>query len=340
MADGATMHLAVSLVPEAAPSHPSDAGPDFSLLARFVQKAEAAGLDMVVLADSAPAARGDAPNRQVPFEATTLLAALATVTSRIGLIAAASTVAHQPYNLARRFASLDVISHGRAGWNASMFPDPREAANFSRPEGFSGDDFRRRAEELIGIVQGLWQGWDTDALLFDKSGGRFFDPEKMHLLDHKGEFFSVGGPLNVARSPQDMPVLVMSGLSEPDMEIAARVADVILLDGPSVAGAKADDLKRRALAFGRSPGAIKVLMNVAPSAEMAVRRDLIADRLEESFRSKSCDGFNILMPPVLSVLDDFVDYVLPELRRRGLLRSDYPGATLRSHLGLAGRDEQ
>ncbi|MEI8698487.1 MAG: LLM class flavin-dependent oxidoreductase [Mesorhizobium sp.] len=340
MADGATMHLAVSLVPEAAPSHPSDAGPDFSLLARFVQKAEAAGLDMVVLADSAPAARGDAPNRQVPFEATTLLAALATVTSRIGLIAAASTVAHQPYNLARRFASLDVISHGRAGWNASMFPDPREAANFSRPEGFSGDDFRRRAEEFIGIVQGLWQGWDTDALLFDKSGGRFFDPEKMHLLDHKGEFFSVGGPLNVARSPQDMPVLVMSGLSEADMDIGARVADVILLDEPSVVGAKADDLKRRALAFGRSPGAIKVLMNVAPSAEMAARPDLIGDKLEESFRSKSCDGFNILMPPALSVLDDFVDHVLPELRRRGLLRSDYPGATLRSHLGLVGEEGQ
>ncbi|RWP68255.1 LLM class flavin-dependent oxidoreductase [Mesorhizobium sp.] len=337
MADGATMHLAVSLVPEAAPSHPSDAGPDFSLLARFVQKAEAAGLDMVVLADSAPAARGDAPNRQVPFEATTLLAALATVTSRIGLIAAASTVAHQPYNLARRFASLDVISHGRAGWNASMFPDPREAANFSRPEGFSGDDFRRRAEEFIGIVQGLWQGWDTDALLFDKSGGRFFDPEKMHLLDHKGEFFSVRGPLNVARSPQDMPVLVMSGLSEADMDIAARFADVILLDEP--AGANADDLKRRALAVGRSPDAIKALMNVAPGAETAAGPEIIADRLEEPFRSKSCDGFNIVMPPVEAVFDEFVDLVLPELRRRGLLRSDYPGATLRSDLGLAGRDE-
>ncbi|AZO64881.1 LLM class flavin-dependent oxidoreductase [Mesorhizobium mediterraneum] len=337
MADGATMHLAVSLVPEAAPSHPSDAGPDFSLLARFVQKAEAAGLDMVVLADSELVARGDAPNRQVPFEATTLLAALATVTSRIGLVAAASTVAHQPYNLARRFASLDIISHGRAGWNASMVPNPREAANFSRPEGFSGDDFRRRAEEFIGIVQGLWQGWDTDALLFDKSGGRFFDPEKMHLLDHKGEFFSVRGPLNVARSPQDMPVLVMSGLSEADMDIAARFADVILLDEP--AGANADDLKRRALAVGRSPDAIKALMNVAPGAETAAGPEIIADRLEEPFRSKSCDGFNIVMPPVEAVFDEFVDLVLPELRRRGLLRSDYPGATLRSDLGLAGRDE-
>ncbi|AZO01308.1 LLM class flavin-dependent oxidoreductase [Mesorhizobium sp. M9A.F.Ca.ET.002.03.1.2] len=333
------MKLAVSLPPVEAPSDvQASADPDFALLARFVQKAEAAGLDMVLLADSAPAAGSDTSKRHVPFEATTLLAALATVTSRIGLVAAASTLAHQPYNLARRFASLDIISHGRAGWNATMVADPREAANFSRPEGFSPDDFRRRAEEFIGIVQGLWKGWDADALLFDQHGGRFFDPEKMHLLDHKGEFFSVRGPLNVARSPQDTPVLVMSGLSEPDMDIVARTADVILLDEPSVAGA--NDLKRRAIAFGRSPGAIKVLMNVAPDAEMAARPDVIADRLEESFRSKSCDGFNILMPPLESVLDDFVDLVLPELRRRGLVRSDYRNATLRSHLGLVEEEGQ
>ncbi|GLS39054.1 nitrilotriacetate monooxygenase [Mesorhizobium tianshanense] len=336
--NGAAMKLAVSLRPGEAPSDVrASAGPDFTLLARFVQKAEAAGLDMVLLADSAPVAGGPS-NSQVPFESTTLLAALATVTSKIGLVAAASTVAHLPYNLARRFASLDVISHGRAGWHATMVPDPPEAANFSRQEGFSRDDFRRRAEEFIGIVQGLWRGWDADALLFDQHGGRFFDPEKMHLLDHKGEFFSVRGPLNVARSPQDTPVLVLSGLSGPDMDIGARVADVILLDEPLVAGAKADDLKRHAVAFGRNPGAIKVLMNVAPGAEMAARPDVIADRLEESFRSNCCDGFNILMPPLESVLDDFVDLVLPKLRRRGLVHPDYRNAALRSHLGLAGEE--
>lgn len=351
--NGATMHLAVSLLPRRTSSEvPAAAGPDFSHLARFVQKAEAAGLDMVLLADSAPVAGSDAPNGQVPFEATTLLAALATVTDRIGLVAGASTVAHQPYNLARRFASLDIISHGRAGWNATIVPEPREAANFSRPQGFSRDDFRRRAEEFIDIVQGLWRGWDADALLFDKRGGRFFNPEKMHLLDHKGEYFSVRGPLNVARSPQDTPVLVMTGLSEPDIDIGARVADVILLDEQTAEPAKAlhDDLKRRALACGRSPGALKVLMNVAPvidgtgaqaearGAEIAAGPEAVADGLEECFRSKACDGFNILMPP--SALDDFVDLVLPELRRRGLLQSDYRNATLRSHLGLDPGDDQ
>jgi alkanesulfonate monooxygenase SsuD/methylene tetrahydromethanopterin reductase-like flavin-dependent oxidoreductase (luciferase family) len=322
------MHLAVSLnIASAA----VQTGLTFSEIAGFVQKAEAAGLDMVLLADSTPAR--DAPNQHMPFEVTTLLAALATVTSRIGLVAAAATVAHQPYNLARRFASLDVISHGRAGWHATMVQDPREAANFSRPEGFSSDEFRRRAEEYIGIVQGLWNGWDADALLFDKSGGRFHDPEKMHLLDHKGAFFSVRGPLNVARSPQDTPVLVLSGVAEFDMDIAARTADVILLDEQPAERTKAiyDDAKRRALAFRRDPGAVRVLMTTAP---ITGGTGVFADWLEAGFRSKSCDGFNILMPP--SALDDFVDLVLPELRRRGLFRESYCGATLRSHLGLAG----
>jgi len=318
------MHLAVSLNIASKAGHA--AGLDFSRIAGFARKAEAAGLDMVVISDSA----ASSDRSSSPFEATTLLAALATVTNRIGLVAAASTVAHQPYNLARRFASLDIISHGRAGWHATMVPDPREAANFSRPEGFSGDDFRRRAQEFIGIVQGLWRGWDADALLFDKSGGRFHDPEKMHLLDHKGEFFSVRGPLNVARSPQDTPVLVLSGLSESDMDIAGRAADVILLDDGSIEGAKArhDDLKRRVAACGRDPDAVKVLINVGV--------DVVLDRLDALFRSKSCDGFNVLMPPQLSALDDFVDRLLPELRRSGLFRADYRGETLRSHLGLAG----
>jgi len=338
MDNGATMHLAVSPIPGTANASPGDSS--FDRLARFVQKAEAAGLDMVLLADSAPTSGSDTANGQIPFEATTLLAALATVTNRIGLVAAASMVAHQPYNLARRFASLDIISHGRAGWHATMAPNPREAANFSRPEGFSSDDFQRRTEDYVGIVQGLWRGWDVDALLFDKSGGRFHDPDKMHLLDHKGEFFSVRGPLNVARSPQDMPVLVLSRLSVPDLDVAARTADVILLDDGPVESAKAryDDLKRRVTACGRDPDAVKMMMSVASVTEG--KPAALADRLEEQFRSKSCDGFNILLPAQPSALGDFVDLVLPELRRRGLFPQNYEGATLRSHLGLAGGGDQ
>lgn len=319
-----TMHLAVSLNIAAAAGQ---AELTFSDIANFVRQLEAAGLDMVVLTDCVPGSAGSSS----PFEATTLLAALATVTSRIGLVAAASTVAHQPYNLARRFASLDIISHGRAGWSATMAQDPREAANFSRPDGFSPDDFRRRVEEYIGIVQGLWNGWEADALLFDKSGGRFHDPEKMHLLDHKGAYFSVRGPLNVARSPQDMPVLVMSGLAETDIDFAARAADVIMLDEGRSAGAKADDLKRRALAAGRRANTLKVLITVTPE-----RLEASLERLEASLSSEDCDGFNVALPADLSALDDFAGRVLPELRRRDLLRPEYAGATLRAQLGLGG----
>lgn len=318
------MHLAISLNIASAAGQAAEL--DFSRIAAFVRKAEAAGLDMVVISDSAAGGQ----QASSPFEATTLLAALATVTERIGLVAGASTLAHQPYNLARRFASLDIISHGRVGWNATMVQDPREAANFSRPEGISEEDFRRRAEEFIGIVQGLWKGWDTDALLFDKVGGRFHDPEKMHLLDHKGEFFSVRGPLNIARSPQDTPVLVMSGLS--DLDFGARMADVILLEERASQATKAvyDDLKRRTLGTGRNPDAVKVLISVAAGPE------LTADRLEAQFGSKGCDGFNLALPADVPALEDFVDRVLPELRRRGLPRPDHTGTTLRARLGLGG----
>ncbi|MGX8010644.1 LLM class flavin-dependent oxidoreductase [Mesorhizobium sp. ORM8.1] len=218
------MHLAISLNIAAANAEPVL---DFGRISGFVRQAEAAGVDMVIISDTA-----DRPSSS-PFEATTLLAALAMVTDSIGLVASASTLAHQPYNLARRFASLDIISHGRIGWNATLAQNPREAANFSRPEGFSDNDFRRRAREFINIVRMLWIGWDRDALLFDKAAGRFHDPDKMHPMNFTGEFFSVRGPLNVARSPQDRPVLAMSGLTEADFDLACGAADVVLFDGQS-----------------------------------------------------------------------------------------------------------
>jgi len=319
---GRTMHLAVSLNLAAATRQ---TGLTFAEIAGFVRKVEAAGIDMIVISDSLTSGE---PSTS-PFEATTLIAALATVTDRIGLVASPSTLAHQPYNLARRFASLDIISHGRIGWNATLRQNPLEAANFSRPEGFSDDDFRRRAAEYIGIVQGLWQGWDADALLFDKASGRFHDPDKMHFLDHKGEFFSVRGPLNIARSPQDTPVLVMSGLARADLDFAASVADVIAIEEPSPEGARAtyDDLKKRAITAGRTLDALKALTTVfAP--------DLTAARLEAWLGTENCDGLIFALPADLSAINGFTDRIMPELRRRNFARSAYAGTTLRDHLGL------
>ncbi|CDX12132.1 Nitrilotriacetate monooxygenase component A [Mesorhizobium plurifarium] len=317
------MHLAVSLNIAAADGQDVL---DFGQISTFARQAEAAGVDMVIISDSLTSGE---PSTS-PFEATTLLAALATVTKKIGLVASASTLAHQPYNLARRFASLDIISHGRVGWNATLRQSPLEAANFSRPAGIPNDDFRRRAEEFIGIVQGLWRGWDADALLFDKAGGRFHDPAKTHVLDHKGEFFAVRGPLNVARSPQDMPVLAMSGLAGADLDFAAGVADVIAIEEPSPEGARAtcDDLKKRVLTAGRTPDALKVLTTVfAP--------DLTAARLEAWLGTESCDGLIFALPADLSAINGFTDRIVPELRRRNSDRSAYyADTTLRAHLGL------
>ncbi|TIX38011.1 MAG: LLM class flavin-dependent oxidoreductase, partial [Mesorhizobium sp.] len=176
------------------------------------------------------------------------------------------------------------------------------------------------ADEFFGIVQGLWRGWDADALLFDKAGGRFHDPQKMHLLDHKGEFFSVRGPLNVARSPQGTPVLVMSGLSEADLDFAEG--------SPEATKAACDDLRGRALAAGREPNAMKVLMTVAAGTELK------ADRVATWSGPNRCDGLNFTLPADPPALEAFADRVLPELQRRGLAQSARAGATLRQHLGL------
>ncbi|TIW02431.1 MAG: LLM class flavin-dependent oxidoreductase [Mesorhizobium sp.] len=314
------MHLAVSLNIAAEGKDILDLGQ----ISAFVRQAEAAGVDMVIISDVA-----QRPSTS-PFEATTLLAALATVTERIGLVASASTLAHQPYNLARRFASLDIISRGRIGWNATLRQNPREAANFSRPEGFADEDFGRRAAEYIGIVHGLWRGWDADALLFDKAGGRFHDPDRMHFLDHKGEFFAVRGPLNVARSPQDAPVLLMSDLSKTDRDFASRVADVILIEEQSVEAVNAAtaDLRRRALAAGRKSEAPKVLLTVAIGSEPPI------DRLRSLLGSSGCDGFNFVLPADVAALESFTDRVLPEFQRHGLAGRGQHGATLRARLGL------
>ncbi|WP_244619870.1 LLM class flavin-dependent oxidoreductase [Mesorhizobium sp. NFR06] len=319
---GRIMHLAVSLDIASATGQTSLT---FAEIDGFVRKAEAAGVDMVVISDSGP--NGE-PSTS-PFEATTLIAALATATEKIGLVASASTLAHQPYTLARRFASLDIISHGRTGWNVTTAQNPREAANFSRPEGFSDDDFRRRAREFINIVRLLWISWEHDALLFDKASGRFHDPDKMHLANFTGEFFSVRGPLNVARSPQDRPLLVMSGLAETEFDFASRRADLVLLDKrePSDARAACDEIKRRAYDAGRDPMTIRVLT----VADARPERD--GGILEALCRSSGCDGIVLAVQPRAAALEDFVERLLPELKRHGFAETQ-PGKTLRDRLGL------
>ena len=184
------------------------------------------------------------------------------VTERIGLIATASTTYNEPYHIARKFASLDHISNGRAGWNVVTSANPDEALNFSRDEHMAHDTRYVRAREFFDVVTGLWDSWADDAFSRDQESGIFFDPDKMHVLGHKGEYLQCArGPLNVARPPQGWPVIVQAGASEAGRQLAAETAEVIFGSSSTLVEAQAfyADVKARMPAVGRDPNHLKVL---------------------------------------------------------------------------------
>ena len=223
-------HIAAWRLPEA---HADD-GQNFSRFAELARKAEAAKFDTIFFADSV-GVRNEDPKalhrtaRSDHFEPLTLLSALSVVTERIGLIATVSTSFNEPYNVARKFASLDHLSNGRAGWNLVTSSGNGEAHNFNRSEHLQHSLRYERAGEFYDVVTGLWDSWDDDAFLRDKESGIYHDPSKLHVLDYQGEHFQVRGPLNVARSPQGWPVVVQAGASEAGRELAARTAEVIFV---------------------------------------------------------------------------------------------------------------
>ncbi|MFR0673252.1 LLM class flavin-dependent oxidoreductase [Enterobacterales bacterium AW_CKDN230030176-1A_HGKHYDSX7] len=248
------------------PDVPSDPL-DFAAYRRVAQVAEAACFDALFLADSV-AAPGDAlashSARSVHFEPLTLLSALSAVTDRIGLISTATTSYNEPYHVARLFASLDHLSGGRAGWNLVTSDAAAEAGNFGRNAHIPHAERYARAREFQQVVQGLWDSWADDAFVRDKAAGLFHRPDGVRRLEHRGEHFSVNGPLNVARSPQGRPVLVQAGSSEAGRELAAQSAEVVFTAQPSLARAQAfyADVKGRLARFGRSRDALKVMPGV------------------------------------------------------------------------------
>jgi alkanesulfonate monooxygenase len=195
------------------------------------------------------------------FDPLTLLPALAAVTGHIALVATASTSYNEPYHVARKFASLDHLSGGRAGWNLVTSANPLEALNFSRDEHFEHGLRYRRAREFFDVVTGLWDTWADDAFVRDVEAGIVFDRSRMRTLDHRGEFFQVRGPLNVARPPQGWPVIVQAGASDAGRQIAAETAEVVFGSSRTLADAQAvyADLKARAAVAGRDPDHLLVL---------------------------------------------------------------------------------
>ncbi|MBA8902275.1 MULTISPECIES: LLM class flavin-dependent oxidoreductase [unclassified Phyllobacterium] len=243
-----------------------DANFNFAHLKRFAQTLERGKFDAFFMADhlavlNMPVEALKRSHTVTSFEPFTLLSALAGATEHIGLIATASTTFDEPYHIARRFASLDHISGGRAGWNIVTTSNPDAALNFGLEDHMEHDERYRRAREFYDVVTGLWDSFADDAFIRDAETGIYFDPERMHVLDHKGEFLSVRGPLNIARPVQGWPVIVQAGSSEPGRQLAAETAELVFAAPSNLADGKSlyADIKARMDKIGRSRDQLKIL---------------------------------------------------------------------------------
>lgn len=243
-----------------------DANFNFPALKRFIQKLEQGKFDAFFMADhlavlNMPINALKRSHTVTSFEPFTLLSALASVTEHIGLVATASTSYDAPYHIARRFASLDHISGGRAGWNIVTTANPDAALNFGLEEELDHDERYDRAREFYEVVTGLWDSFADDAFVRDVEAGIYFDPAKLHVLNHKGTYLSVRGPLNIARPIQGYPVIVQAGASEAGRQLAAETAEVVFAGVGTLEAGKAlfADIKGRARAIGRDPDSIKIL---------------------------------------------------------------------------------
>lgn len=248
------------------PEIPGDASVDIDWYIRQAQAAEAARFDLVFIVDSPYITPDSAPHFLNRLEPLTLLAAVAGATSRIGLVATLTTSYTEPFNVARQFASLDLISNGRAGWNVVTTGLEGAAGNYGRDAHIDHTERYRKAREHLQVVQGLWQSYEADAFPRDKQRGVFLDRKRQHRLDHKGEFFSVTGPLNIAPSRQGQPVIFQAGISESGRGLAADFAEGIFAGVNNFEDAQSyyQDIKQRARAAGRNPDHISILPGVTP----------------------------------------------------------------------------
>ncbi|WP_159884837.1 LLM class flavin-dependent oxidoreductase [Paenibacillus puerhi] len=235
---------------------------DIKYIHRLAQKAEAARIDSLFIADGLSIEAKAVQHGPIfGFEPLTLLSSIATVTERIGLIATVSTTFNEPYNVARQFASLDHISGGRAGWNIVTTGVERTAFNFGLEQLPPHKERYERAREFTEVVQKLWDSWEEDALVQDKEAGIYADAGKVHDIHHKGAYYSVRGALNIMRPPQGRPLLVQAGASDEGKALAARFAEVIFTVQPTLEDAQQfyRDIKSRTAAEGRSPESLHIL---------------------------------------------------------------------------------
>ncbi len=255
------------------PDVPAGGASDYQHFLRCALAAEQAKFDMVFFADGVGVRANDNPpgslshsNRNVELEPLTLLSALAPMTKHIGLVSTASTTYNEPFHIARKFASLDNISGGRAGWNIVTSWSEQEAWNFSREKHLDYDTRYERAKEFVDVVTGLWDSWEPDAFVHNKETGQFYDPAKLHVLGHKGKHFSVRGPLNARPTPQGRPLLVQAGANPMGQDIAASDADVVYASANNLESTRDyyASVKGRMAQYGRDPDHLKVMPALVP----------------------------------------------------------------------------
>jgi N-acetyl-S-(2-succino)cysteine monooxygenase len=239
---------------------------DLAVTQEIARIAERGTFDLLFISDGLVMDPGDHPSFLCRFEPTTLISVLSGSTKHIGLGATVSTSFGEPYHVARTFASIDHLSAGRAAWNVVTSSLPKAALNFSRERHMEHELRYEVANEFVDVVRGLWDCWEDGAIIADKTSGRYIDPGKVRPLDHKGRFFQVKGPINIARCPQGHPVIIQAGGSPSGLDLAARTADVVFSVVQELPSAKAAyaDLKGRLTKYGRDPDQVAVLPGVMP----------------------------------------------------------------------------
>ncbi len=409
------------------PDSNADFGPDIAQWIALAQRLEAAKFDMLFVADTASPSNAENPDvfRYLSagdnLEPMTLLAAISQHTMHLGLAGTIATSYRPPYDAAREVLSLDIISGGRVGWNIVTGISPDDAAQYADQSFVPQEERYARGEEFVDVVLKLWATLEPGAYVRDKEGGIYKDLEQIRLINHAGKYYRVRGPLKGVASPQGRPLLIQAGQSPEGRAMASRVAEAVFTAQSTFDECKAfsDDIRARAVAWGRDPAHVKVMPgaqvivgesrqeaqdkmaelaglidlraamaslqlslkafdlsghdldapfpDVPPESvvsrgrnhvEAAKREGLtlrqvlirssasnahfsvvgtvsdVADELQHWFEGGACDGFNFLPAVNPLSLDDVISKVVPELRRRGLVRTEYEGKTLRKHLGI------
>lgn len=260
---------------------PSDASTNFEHYLSVTKRAEAAGFSFVFVADGLYINEKSIPHFLSRFEPLTILAALAPMTSRIGLVGTISTSYSEPFTIARQLASIDKLSGGRAGWNVVTSPLEGSADNFSKNKHPDHSLRYDIAEEHLEVVQGLWDSWEDDAFVRDAENNQYFDKDKMHELNYEGEFFQVKGPLNIDRSKQGQPIIFQAGASKKGSGFAAKHADAVFTNGGTLKQAKDAyrDMKQKAVEAGRSDDDIKIFPVLSPI--VGKTREAVNERYQE-----------------------------------------------------------